>query len=164
MARLKTFLLIPLFLLLASCAKDNRNETNKKDNESNIQLDNIDYSKFIGEWYSGDSSNYSYEDTFEKGGYILEIAEINQNYIKGNTASISMPPSNRFDEIEFEGKLTDNKLSFDFIDGFGNKGNATITVLKDKIEIKINNVEISDNNSSGMSYSEDVIFKTKRHN
>lgn len=164
MIRLKLFLLIPLFLLFLSCARDNRNETNKKDNISNLQPDNTEYSKFIGEWYSGDSSYYSYEDTFEKGGYVLEIIEINQNYIKGNTACISMPPTNRFDEIEFEGKLTDNKLSFDFIDGFGNKGNATITVLKDKIEIKINNIEISDNNSSGWGYFGDAIFKTKRHN
>ena len=163
MVRLQLFLTIPLFLLLISCVKENRDGNDKMRKESKIQLDNIDYSMFIGKWYSSETSD-SYEDTFEKGGYVLEIVQINQNYIKGYTASISMPPSNRIAEIEFEGKLTDNKLSFDFIDGFENKGNATVTVLKDKIEFKVNNVEVSDNNSSGWDYLGDVIFKVKKDN
>jgi hypothetical protein len=161
MTRLKILLIIPLFLLLVSCAKDKGNDDNLKEGESNIQPDNIKYSKFIGKWYSGESSN-SYEDTFEKGGCILEIIEINQNYIKGYTASISMPPSNRVAEIEFEGKLTGDKLSFDFIDGFENKGNATITVLKDKVEIKVNDFELSNDNSSGWGYNEDVVFEIEK--
>lgn len=119
----------------------------------------MDYEKYLGEWYSSDNAR-TYKDTFTQGGAILEIKEISADYIKGTSASIQLPPANRVAGIEFEGKLVNNQLIFNFTDSFLNTGTATLSVKPDCIEIVIDDFKLAVENSSGWQYGGGV-FKIK---
>lgn len=115
-----------------------------------------EYEKYIGKWFASQTA-INYDSTWSDGGYILEIKEIKDNYIKGYYASIQAPPANRIADFNFEGCIKDNKLTFNFEDGFFNTGKTTIEFKDLSIEVKISDLEISEDNPSGWCVS-DAIF------
>ncbi len=111
---------------------ENKNETN--------------FSVYLGKWFSSTKAK-DFESVLYEGGAILEINEVKNNYIRGYYGEIQSPPANRIAYFEFGDFVTNNKIAFDFVDSFFNKGKATIKFRKG-ITVIINNVETSRDNLS----------------
>jgi hypothetical protein len=165
---MKRFVFIILIILLAVVFLIPSSRGYIVNNFLNIVKDlvsqkSIDYESLEGKWYISDTVN-SYIDTYSEGGSVLEIIEIRKDYIKGISATIQLPPANRIASIEFEGKLIDNYLVFNYTDSFNNKGTATIQVNRDSIEITIIDSIIADENVSGWKYSGGIFAERDNSN
>lgn len=107
-----------------------------------------DYQAYLGIWVSGRNAD-SEEAVHKKGGHILEIIEIKNNYIRGTYCSIQRPPASRVAYFEFAGPLINETLLFTYDDGFFNEGEGRLTLRDDEIEVTLKRLKTSDSNRSG---------------
>ena len=133
MKRVGSFLVVLLLFILLSAylvaAKSPSSDTN-------TQARN--YQSYLGTWLSSRNAE-SEEAVHKKGGEILQILEIKDNYIKGSVYSLQSPPASRISTLEFEGALVNDVVRFNYIDSWGGiEGEGVLTIKDDAIEVVLN--------------------------
>jgi hypothetical protein len=127
--------------------------------DSETEKSDLDYTNYIGTWIESDETNRS-EEILYSGGSIMEIKEVKSDFIKGSITEISAPPSNRIASIDFEGKVIDSEISVKFEDdGFYNSGKARIVFKDNRIDFFVDEIQISDENTTGWSLGNAVLTK-----
>ena len=141
----------------------NQKSTSKTISDSNTETENnmIDIFSIKGNWASSPKSKI-YSLNYDLGGLLMRITESDSQHIKGEIMQIQLPPANRMAAVEFNDKLINNVLQFDYKDdGFGSSGNCKIYVKSNNsIEVSIKSIGTADTNMSGWRIStQEIEFK-----
>ena len=130
--------------------------TDKSDNvDTNDEVEEkeeIDYSKFVGEYVNDNSKGI--DDVRNNGGVILKILSISEGDISFEIESVS---SNQ--RIAYSGSedisvtsINDGVYSFKFNnDGWNSTGIGSISIISDKVYLSVETLEYSEDNTSGWS-------------
>ncbi|MCT4542212.1 MAG: hypothetical protein N4A63_01580 [Vallitalea sp.] len=144
-------LIIIVIVCISGCSKQEIKTVTKNGNGDVCDKDTknkIDYKQYLGEWISSSQTEFE-EDIWGKGGNILEIEDINNEYLRGNYVSVQSSSANRIADFKFEGKIIGNKVKFKYEDSFHTKGEGILKFKDDKIEVDLNQCTISEDNTSG---------------
>lgn len=105
-----------------------------------------DYTLYVGDWIYGHKVK-TVNDVKANGGLIISIFSYDKDegIAEGKIEAIQEPPMSRIASIEFQSKIKDGVIYFEFDDdGFKNSGNGIITLDGESVKIRISTVKNSD--------------------
>jgi hypothetical protein len=108
----------------------------------------VDYRYYLGKWISGEDPHE--ELLAEKGGWLLDIKDIQAGELKGSCHAIAGSPGHEVAAIEFHSKLTGNQTQFNFTDSLFNKGHAKLRLNGERITLVLD-TKLSPENHTGWS-------------
>ncbi|MCM1226856.1 MAG: hypothetical protein NC320_05440 [Clostridium sp.] len=128
-------LIVVLFLCIVIAYTKKNTSYNVKSKENSVS--SIDYSAYIGTWYSKEITEP--DDIYTDGGSAVQIFSIDDRIAEISLSTVQSAPMNRVATTDkIYGEVNGNVIQFHFQnDGWMSSGDGTITLLNDTIYAEV---------------------------